>query len=539
LTVSAPQVLINGFTYEEAIEYISLRAELDALQGITDHSQFADDAEGFIENVLHEYLTDDLREICRSVVKYPVTIAQSGNGTGKSWIEARLALWFYKCRQEPQVYCAAAPPQTNLENILWAEIAATADKHPQITKDSSSKNLKIERSPREFIAGVAIPSAGTDAQRQARFSGKHAPSLLFLVDEGDAVPDPVYAGIETCLSGGFDRLLITFNPRERRGAVYRMIKEGKANVIKLSALNHPNVVTGEELVPGAVTRDKTVRRISQWCRPVRLGEVIDKTCFKLPKYLEGCTPTDQQGRKLSPLVPGHYKILEHQFSHVVLGEYPAQADNQLISEEWIDKARSRYDLFVTAHGVIVPDHIRCAVGLDIADHGVDHSVMCKRFGNFVHPLVSWSKQDVIEVGDLCRRNLVDNNITNLAAIYCDGTGVGAGTAPYITKAYSLPAVKVMVAWAATDKTDLGEFGILLDQLMWEVREWLRTDQAMLPPDADLIEELLAFNYEIKAGKVKVSSTDEVKELLKRSPDRARALMFSFMKSGFFSKMDLS
>lgn len=531
---------MSPWTDAEAREYLALKERLIALDRAgTDYSRYADDAEGFIEDVLGEYLTDDLREICRAIVQYPVVIAQSGNGTGKSWIEGRLALWFYKCRIEPQIYCAAAPPETNLENILWAEIAATAGRHAYLVAGSTQKNLKISRSPREFITGVAIPAAGTDAQKQARFSGKHAPSLLFLLDEGDAIPDPVYAGIETCLSGGFDRLLVTFNPRERRGAVYRMVKDGKAHVIRLSAFNHPNVVTGLDVIPGAVTREKTVRRIAQWTRPLAPDETKDKSCFELPAYLEGAVPIDQQGRKLPPLVPGWYRIVEHQFSHVVLGEYPAQAENQLISEEWTDKARSRYDLFVAKHGVIVPEQVRCTVGVDIADGGADSSVECKRFGNFVHPLVSWSKQDVIEVGDLVQADLIVHGITNLAAIYCDGTGVGAGTAPYLVKTYSLPAVKVMVARAATDKTDLGEFGILLDQLMWEVREWLRSDLAMLPSDAELIEELLAFTYEVKGGKVKVSSTDEVKDLLKRSPDRARALMFTFMRSGWFSEMDLS
>jgi len=528
------------WTDAEAREYLALRERLIAMDRAgVDYRRYSNDCEGFIEHVLGEHLTDDLREICRSVVENSVTIAQSGNGTGKSFIESRIAVWFYKCQIEPQIYCAAAPPQTNLENILWAEISATADKHAHLFVGSSLKNLKISRSPLEFITGVAIPSSGTDAQRQARFSGKHAPSLLFLLDEGDAIPDPVFAGIETCLSGGFSRLLITFNPRERRGHVYRTIKTGQANVIKLTALNHPNVVTGTDVIPGAVDREKTLRRIAQWTRPLGPGEQRDKTCFDLPEYLVGCIPTDQQRRPLAPLAPGTYKIVEHQFSHVVLGEYPAQADNQLISEEWIDKARSRYDLFVAAHGVIVPETIRCTGGLDIADQGRDSSVWCKRFGNFVHPLVSWQKQDVIEVGDLVQADLIVQGITSLTAIYCDGTGVGAGTAPYMVKQYALPAVKVMVASAATDKTDLGEFGILLDQLMWEVREWLRNDLAMLPPDPELIEELLAFNYEVKLGKVKVSSTDEVKTLLGRSPDRARALMLSFMKSGWFSEMDLS
>jgi hypothetical protein len=147
--------------------------------------------------------------------------------------------------------------------------------------------------------------------------------------------------------------------------------------------------------------------------------------------------------------------------------------------------------------------------------------------------------DVIEVGDLVVNDLKKHGIASIAGIFCDGTGVGAGTAPYITRQYAMPAVKVMVAGSSTERTELGEFRILNDQLAWEVREWLRTDQAMLPPDPDLIEELLAFKYEIKGGKVVVSSTDDIKALLKRSPDRARALMFSFARTGAFTKMDLS
>jgi hypothetical protein len=46
---------------------------------------------------------------------------------------------------------------------------------------------------------------------------KHAPSLMFLVDEGDAVSDPIYSGIDTCLSGGYMKMLVTFNPRQRLG----------------------------------------------------------------------------------------------------------------------------------------------------------------------------------------------------------------------------------------------------------------------------------------------------------------------------------
>ena len=81
-----------------------------------------------------------------------------------------------------------------------------------------------------------------------------------------------------------------------------------------------------------------------------------------------------------------------------------------------------------------------------------------------------------------------------------------------------------VASSPTEKTELGEFQILRDQLWWACREWLRTDTgAMLPPDELLVEELQTPTYEVVNGKVRVMKKATMKELLKRSPDRGDAL----------------
>lgn len=133
-------------------------------------------------------------------------------------------------------------------------------------------SVRVPLRDRSFISGVTIPSSGTEAQREAKFSGKHAPYLLFIIDEGDAVPDEVYRGIESCMSGGHARLLVMFNPRNQSGEVHRMERDRRANVVKLSAFSHPNVLTGEDQIPGAVTRETTIRRINQWCRPLAEDE---------------------------------------------------------------------------------------------------------------------------------------------------------------------------------------------------------------------------------------------------------------------------
>jgi hypothetical protein len=71
-------------------------------------------------------------------------------------------------------------------------------------------------------------------------------------------------------------------------------------------------------------------------------------------------------------------------------------------------------------------------------------------------------------------------------------------------------------------------------LWWQLREWLRADNsAMLPPDEELIEELLTPIYEIKEGKIVVSSQDDLKEILGRSPNKADALRQTFAGAGQF------
>ena len=99
------------------------------------------------------------------------------------------------------------------------------------------------------------------------------------------------------------------------------------------------------------------------------------------------------------------------------------------------------------------------------------------------------------------------------------------------------ATGIKVASSPTQTSELGEFKILRDQLWWACREWLRTDEsAMLPPDELLIEELQAPTYEVRNGKVRVMDKPTMRELLRRSPDRADALCLTFAKgNGIFNE----
>jgi hypothetical protein len=491
-------------------------------------SQYQDDPVGFGERVLGETYTEDVKRLMESVRDNPITLAKSANAVGKTHAAARIAVWWYKAFPGSQIYTGAAPPESNLKKLLWGEIGSIIERHPDLFEPDILTGLHIQRSAQNFLTGVTIPTSGTEQQREAKFSGKHAPYLLFVLDEADAIPDEVFRGIESCMSGGHARLLMMFNPRAEMGEPYRMERDGRAKVVNLTAFNHPNVIEGKNIIPGAVTRETTVRRINEWCRQLNQDEQPNSECFELPDFLVGAVAKSQGGYLYSPLKAAWYKIMESAFAYMVLGQYPAQGSTQLISKEWIARARSRWDAYVAEFGEIPPTGTTGIMGLDVAEFGTDANATCFRYGGWVDRIKTWDGIDTVATGD---RAIAEYQSRSLSMLNVDATGVGAGIAPHINRKNCV-ANAVKVASKPTETTELGEFYLLRDQLWWACREWLRTDPgAMLPPDELLIEELQTPTYEVENGKIRVMKKLTIRELIKRSPDRADALCLTFYQPG--------
>lgn len=497
----------------------------------TQYEQYRYDPVGFIENVLGDHITDDIKKIAISVRDNPITIARSATDIGKTHGAARIAAWYFCCMPESKVFITAAPPVTNLRQILWGELMTVVKNKPTLFSGCRIRSLLIVRSPESFIQGLAIPTTGTPEERESKFSGRHSRSLLFIVDEGDAVPDEIYRGIEGCMSGGETvRLLVMFNPRQMSGAVYEKERKNEAKVIQLSAFSHPNVISGQQLIPGAVSRDITVRRINIWTRPLAYNEEVDADCFKVPDFLVGAVVKGLDGNEYPPLEAGYRKIIDPAFSYMVLGDYPTRSSTQLISAEWIDNAFARYQSYTAQFGEVPPGHTQPIMSLDIAEYGTDYSCCWLRYGSYTAKPFLWKGADPDET---VTRALHIYKKYNAQIAMVDGTGVGAGVAPAMARRgrdddVRAVSVKMSERPSPAIKTDKGEFKILRDQIFWALREWLRTDSgAMLPPDGLLREELLALEYSVKGGKVTVTPKEELRKKLKRSPDRADSLALTF------------
>ncbi len=570
---SALDLLANLFDEDEIKSVLS--------EITVDLTKYQKDPIGFLENELGiKNLYGDLKKVCNSVRDNKITVAKSGNGPGKTFISAALSVWMYLCFPNSQVICACAPPEENLKQGLFAEIsnfyykfADTLFKNHvinvlQISPKVDFKDVDSlkEVNKKHFIIGRTIPSSATPEKKKAAFSGKHAEYQLFIVDEADGCPDEIFEAIDGCLSGDHVRLLLPFNPRRKEGYVYNLIKnadEGSANVIQLSALNHPNVVTGKNLIPGAVSRDKTIQRIYEWTEELPEGDDPDLNCFEIPKYLVGAIGESSSGKKYPPLNAGWRRIKNSSFPTIVLGEYPSITENCLISEIDFDNAVTRYNLYMAEYGKNATDGLNCVLGMDVADEGGDNCAIVQKYGNLIKGFVTWKGVDT------------DKSADKLAKLYCDldafqanieSDGIGAAIPPKVSrmfywkcenkeckgfsktylddKIWECPIChkelikkhfnvkKIYVSAPSNKKCDMGKFHLLRDELAWEVAEWLKKEpSAMLPYDKLLKEEMLAYEWyeDPSSGKIKVSDKKTIKKKIGRSDDRFASLRQAFYK----------
>lgn len=485
-----------------------------------DLSSYSDAPDLFIEEVLGDRMWDKLIEIAYSVRDNPYTVVKSANGVGKTWLAGRLVIWWINVfKDNCKVITTAAPPERQIKELLWGEIRDTWRKAKDkgvnlVGKPPGVMSLRV--SDNWWAQGFTIPSTGTREERIARFQGHHAQHLLCVLDEAHGIPPEIFEAVDSCLAGGHNHLLLLSNPLAPFGAFYDSFSDPKFNCITLEAFDHPNVKTGQNLFPGCVTREKTEDRIRKWSRPMYKDEEEDASCFKVPDNF--ATDIASQTRKVT------MPMLDVK----TLGRFPSQSERSLINRTWIDAAMQRWE-------PMPPLEIPGIAGADIADMGVDFNAYLVRRDWWVSQLLRWNGIDPFKTGtkltELCKGDWIEDAMV-------DALGVGAGVPAHMRANGIKGAKEVKVSEKPTRKSKDGEFLLLRDQLMWEVREWLRTNpKAALPPDKELKQELYVLTYDIdtRTGKITTISREDIIDLIGRSPDALSALMMTFYKEKLWAE----
>ncbi len=164
---------------------------------------------------LCEFIPDDWqRETMLDVAKHRRVSVRSGQGVGKTSLEAILILWYLMTRPYPRII-ATAPTQQQLYDVLWAEIKKWLNR-------SKVKNYLKWTKTKVYMRGhegIWYATART-AARPENMQGFHEDHMLFIVDEGSGVADDIFEAIMGTLSGVENKIAVFGNPTRTTGFFY-------------------------------------------------------------------------------------------------------------------------------------------------------------------------------------------------------------------------------------------------------------------------------------------------------------------------------
>lgn len=416
------------------------------------------------------YLWDRLEEILQSVVINRRVVVPSGHGIGKTWLLARIALWFLYCFY-PSKVITSAPTWSQVELLLWSEI-----KHAYSTCQFPlggrilDTQLKIEN---DWFA-IGLSTRGKAKEREfgtPKFQGFHSENLLVLLDEGPGIEPEIWTSVETLITGSNNKIVAIGNPTSPSGKFYDACKSPLWKKIEISSFDHPNIKTSKIIIPGAVTNEWIEERRKEW------GED-------------------------SPL-----------WQAKVLGQFPDEGDDTLIPLSWAE----------ACVGLDLGTEGEKRLGVDVARYGSDMTVFCTVLGKTVLPLEAVNKKDTnFTIG----RVRVLNNQHDFNHIGIDDTGVGGGVTDGL-KEGQRNVVGINFGESAIENE---RFENRKAELFWVLREIIRDKQISLPDDKELINQLCGIKYSYsRHGKIKIESKDELKKRGLKSPDKADALAIALAK----------
>lgn len=224
-------------------------------------------------------------------------------------------------------------------------------------------------------------------------------------------------------------------------------------------------------------------------------------------------------------------------SQMLYGDFHAGIEDdpwQVIPTRWIELAQERWKKRERKPRMD-------SLGVDVARGGKDKTVIARRHEHWFDELLCYPGTDTPDGPTVA--GLVLGALRNRAPIHIDVIGVGSSPYDFLrTGGHQIVGVNVSEKATGFDKS--GRLGFINQRSedWWRMREALDPSNNMaieLPPDKELLADLCAPKWTLQGAKIKVESREEIYERIKRSPDRASAVLLALRSTPLWADVGLA
>lgn len=459
------------------------------------------------------------KRIIQSVCDHERTAVSSAHNLGKTWLAAKVILWFCSTFIGAKVI-TTAPTFNQVKRLLWSEIrAGFARSKYHLGGEMLTTEWKIDDD--WFAIGFTSRNEMSDGEGQgtaSSFQGFHAPAILIVFDEATGIGPIMWKQLEGLLTSKFVRFLAIGNPTTKSCDFFKCFSNPAYKKVKLTCFESPNFAAN-----GLYSMSDLVQEL---------------------QYLKSLNQDEQYDRLIAYKTPNSHLLTVKWVMQMVLtcglthpltvskcfAEFPDQDDNTLISLGMVELAQYRTSVPKSTD--------RVSIGVDVARKGRDKTVITKIKGYQVISRKVLMMKDANQVtGELI--NLIRSDLdTRDIHVIVDATGVGSGVVDALNQAKLERALPDYVEVreihfgagpggrpGSSEEIKMKEkFLNLKARIFFQLAEDLKKDLCLLTDDIYL-EELPTIQYRFDAkGKWVIESKDDYKKRTGReSPDDADSL----------------
>lgn len=479
--------------------------------------------QAYAHEVLGVRLTPDQDEMLQSVLNNRRTLVKASHAVGKTFTAAVATSWWYDCWSKHIGY-VTAPTWDQSFGLTFKQLKTLrrAKNLPGVMLERIIRDADKNREGDHYVKAL-------NAEKGEGFQGEHSAPILIVIEEGVGVPKYIWDAIGGLMTFPDNRIFAIGNPTDETTEFGLASESISYHTMSISALNHPNIQA--ELKCEFVPFPDAVRLL--W-----LYEMLEKECERVDKIIDDAfefIALPEIKKALEGRPAGDEKWIympTAYFQGRVLGEFPTQADQQVIPKAWLKNQE-----VLEADEADIPE-----LGCDVARFGDDRTTNFIRRGPVVLHAREIRKMDNMEVASalkddallavkLWKGKLLEDEALKLAKtlkIKIDVTG-GLGTGPHdILKADGYAVVAVNSSEKAKNEE---QYKNKRSELWFDTRDRAkekRLDLSRLRKDIRerLERELSAPKYKAPGQKI-VEDKAQMKVRLGYSPDLADGMNLAF------------
>lgn len=366
------------------------------------------------------------------------TLVKASHAVGKTKLASVASNWWFDCWNRHITYITA-PTWPQALGLTFKQVKT--DRRNQrlagtILETGLVKDTDQLREGEHFIRAL-------NAERGEGFQGEHSAPILIVIEEGVGVPKYIWDAAEGLMTHPDNRLFVIGNPTDEATEFGIASESSLYHVMSISALDHPNI---QAELKGQVPP------IPDAVRLLWLYEMLTKECEQTDKAIEDAfefvsLPEIKNALEGRPadLSQKYIYMPTAYFQGRVLGEFPTQADQQVIPKAWL-----KFQPVQRPGEKDVPE-----LGCDVARFGDDRTTIIGRIGPCAMSARELRKMDNVEVSSALRdeaKSICGGQFNpKKIKIKIDVTG-GLGTGPHdILKAEGYNVVAVNSSNKANDE----------------------------------------------------------------------------------------